>query len=289
MHNTDILDLITPQLPGVIRFENSPELARAVLALLRGWRAELLASDGQAERFLTIARRRSRFHWESEQALMSYTWKRHPPRSVMGALCEIHYELSEWFVERNPGFFCLHCAGVRIGDGIVIFPSDQRAGKSVLSMQFAQRGHELFGDDVVAIEPVTLRAYALGLLPRLRVPFPAGLGSGFEKFVAARPGMENHQYRYVGLRGSEHAPLGRTAPITGFVLLERTESGPAVLEPVSQGETLARLIRKNFATDMPVTHIFERLKKITGAAQRWRLRYSDGESAIAALCERFGA
>jgi hypothetical protein len=283
-----VLDLGTPHLPAAVRFNNCPELASAVLALLRGWDAGL-SEPGPQTPFLTITRKRARYHWDSDIALKSYTWARHAPRSVMSALCEIHYELSDWFVEDNPGFFCLHCAGVRIGGGVVIFPSDQRAGKSVLSMQFAQRGHELFGDDVVAIEPKSLNAYALGLLPRLRVPFPENLGGGFRAFVAARPGPENHQYRYVGLRGAEHAPLGRTAPITGFVLLERMESGPAVLEPVSQGETLARLIRKNFATNMPVTQIFERLKSLTGVAQRWRLRYSDGDSAIAALRERFGA
>lgn len=287
IHST-ALDLVTPRLPGVVRFRNCPELARDALALLRGWDAELTVPE-TADPFLTITRKRSRFHWDSDIALMSYTWARNAPRSVMGALCEIHYELSDWFVEDNPGFFCLHCAGVRFGDGVVMFPSDQRAGKSVLAMQLAQRGHELFGDDVVAIEPHSLHAYALGLLPRLRVPFPASAGSGFSEFVAERPGPQSHQYRYVGLRAGEHAPLGRTAPIKGFVLLERMETGPAILEPVSQGETLARLIRKNFATNMPVTRIFDRMKTITGAAQRWRLRYSDGESAIAALRERFGA
>lgn len=289
MTHPHVLDLLTPRLPGPLRFNNCPELAQHTLALLRGWDALLSEPDAAASPFLTIRHKRDRFQWESESVLKSYTWARHAPRSVMGALCEIHYEWSDWFVERNPGYFCLHCAGVRIGDGVVIFPSDQRAGKSVLAMQFARRGYELFGDDVVAIEPKTLEASALGLLPRLRVPHPPRLGQGFEKFVAQRPGFANHQYRYVGLRDSELAPLGSTAPIKGFVLLERLESGPSALEPVGQGETLARLIRKNFSRNMPVTRIFNSLRTITAGTQRLRLRYASGEAAIDALIERFGA
>jgi hypothetical protein len=282
------LDLKTLQLPNPLRFVNCPDLADDVFALMRGWGQTLDAAIDTVAPFLTVERKHTRFHWHSEQVLQSYTWAQHPPRSTMTALVEIHYELSDWFVERNPGYFCLHCAGVRFGDGVVIFPSDQRAGKSVLSMQLAQRGHELFGDDVVAIEPKKLDAYALGLLPRLRRPFPESLGKEFEAFIAARPGPENHQYRYVGLEENELARLGVTAPIKGLVLLERVDSGPALIESVSQGEMLARLIRKNFATDMPVTHIFDRLKKLTEQTECIRLRYSSGQSAIEALGARFG-
>jgi hypothetical protein len=282
------IDLQTRHWPSAIRFVNCPELAQSVFELMQGWGAGLVPADGSGEAFLTIERKRKYFHWESQEVLKSYTWAHEPPRSTMGALCEIHYELSDWFVERNPGYFCLHCAGVRFGDGVVIFPSDQRAGKSVLSIQLAQYGHELYGDDVVAIEPDTIDAYALGLLPRLRRPFPENLGKGFEAFVSARPGAENHQFRYVGLKGLELAPLGRTAPIKGFVMLERVAERPAMIEQVSQGEMLARLIRKNFATDMPVTQIFDRLKKLTSQTECLRLRYSTGEGAISALRARFG-
>jgi hypothetical protein len=39
---------------------------------------------------------------------------------------------------------------------------------------------------------------------------------------------------------------------------------------------------------MPVTHIIDRLKRLTGQAQCLKLHYSDGERAIKALEERFG-
>jgi hypothetical protein len=272
-----------------MRFVNCPDLAKAVFALMRHWGVEIDPSTASQKPFLTIERKRKRFHWNSEDVLQPYSWKQHNPRSVMDALSEIHYELSDWFVECNAGYFCLHCAGVRFGGGIVIFPSDQRAGKSVLSMQCVLRGHELFGDDVVAIEPDTLHAFALGLLPRLRLPFADNVGKKFEAFVAARPGPEDRQYRYVGLGEQELAGFGRTAPISGFVLLERIADGPAVLEPVTKGETLARLIRKNFATDMPVTRIFDKLRDITMQAECLRLRYSNGESAIKLLRQKFGS
>lgn len=282
------LQLTTPILPGPIRFKNCADLAHDTLALLRGWQAVLAVPEGRREPFLGITRKRSRFHWESKKALMPYTWARHKPRNPMGVLCEIHYELSDWFVELNPGYFCLHCAGVRIGRGIVIFPSDQRSGKSVLTIQFAERGHEIFGDDVVAITPRTLEAYSLGLLPRLRLPYPQNVDESFVSFINARPGPCSERYWYVALRDGELAPLGRTAPIKGFVLLERLSEGEAALEPISQGEVLKHVIRKNFATDTPVLTIFNRLKRLTGETRRYRLRYSNGSDAIALLCREFG-
>jgi hypothetical protein len=217
-----------------------------------------------------------------------YRWTRRPPHTTFSALCDIHYELSEWFVRENPGYFCLHCGAVRIGDGVVVFPSDQKAGKSVLTMQFAQAGHEVFGDDVLAIAPKTHDAVALGLLPRMRLPLPETAGSAFADFVAQRRGPVGGHYQYMALRESEFAPFGKRAPILGFVLLERQPDGGASIEAVSQGEILKHVIRKNFATDIPALRIFNRLKSLTGRVRRFRLSYSRGADAIALLTREFG-
>jgi hypothetical protein len=125
----------------------------------------------------------------------------------------------------------------------------------------------------VAIKSRTLEAYSLGLLPRLRLPFPDNVDKNFANFVIARPGPSSERYWYVNLQDGELASLGRTASIKRFVLLERSIEGEAMLEPISQGKVLKRVICKNFATDIPVLTIFNRLKRPPSETWRHRLRY----------------
>src|SRR6266700_2611993 len=88
-------------------------------------------------------------------------WNEHPPVSAMQVVCDVHDVLFDWFLKASPRHLCLHGAAVRIGGGLVCFPSVQKTGKSTLCVALAARGHTVYGDDVLAIEPEESRGVAL--------------------------------------------------------------------------------------------------------------------------------
>jgi hypothetical protein len=268
-------------------FLNCPRLAADMVSVLRGWNCEVQPVPRKPNATLTIEKKRTRFHWHSRKLAPSDVWLRHPPHTSFSVLCELHYDWSDWFVARNPGYLCLHSAAARFGSGAVLFPCDQKAGKSVLTMQLAEAGHEVFGDDVVALTPRGNRAMSLGLLPRLRLPYPTGSTQSFCDFVAARSGPSNEHYQFVALRDGEFAPFGASAPVSAIVLLERVSDGPAEFTDIETGEVVKQLIRKNFAEAMPVADIFARLHTLARRVPKLRLRYSKGADAIAMLRKTF--
>jgi hypothetical protein len=269
-------------------FTGCPGLAKDVLTIARGWGGEFVDPLTGDAPLVTFARRRSRIHWMSEALDVPGLWRRRPPHSDFSALCGIHYEMSDWFLAENPEYLCLHSAAVRIGGSVMLLPADQKAGKSVLAMQFAAAGHKVFGDDVVAIVPRQQAAMSLGLLPRLRLPLPQAEGVAFADFAARRRGPSDRHYQYMNMREGEFAPLGKTAPIGCIVLLDRRSEGGAELVPVSQGEVLKHAIRKNFATTAPPLRIFRDLLAVTSKARRYRLHYARGQDAVALVEKELG-
>jgi hypothetical protein len=286
--NPGTIRLRTPQFPLPVDFVHCPELAAMTTAILRGWEAELAPSRRGGKALATISKLASGYVWRSGFEQMARSWMSEPPKGDFSALCDIHYDWSEWFIRYHTDHLCLHSAAVEIGGGAVIFPSDQKAGKSVLAMQFAQAGFRVFGDDVIAITPSGDSVMSLGLLPRLRLPLPESVDAGFVKFVSERRGPSSKHYQYMALSNEEFAPFGATVPVRALVLLDRQESGPASLSAVGQGETLKQLIRKNFADTIAVTKIFKRLKDLTGRAPGLRLKFSNGRDAVALLAKEFG-
>lgn len=207
----------------------------------------------------------------------------------MEALCDLHFELIEWFLDVHSNHLCIHCAAVEMEQGLVVFPSPTKAGKSTLTLQLAASGHRIFGDDVLPLEPERNEGFALGLSPRIRLPLPKALGAEPRAFLETHAGPGDRFYRYVDLSESELAQFGETAPVAALVLLERKASGPAHLEPVSQGEMLKLILRRNFADEVPAPDIFDRLHALCGDARRLRLTYSDGRAAVALLDRELGA
>lgn len=270
-----------------IAFTDCPEVVEGLEAILTGWRLRRLPSAAAQRADAQLSRMRAGFAWRSSRMPKPALWDEHPPVSAMQVVCDVHDVLFDWFLKANPRHLCLHGAAVRIGAGLVCFPSVQKTGKSTLCVALAARGHAVHGDDVLAIEPEEGRGVALGIAPRLRKPLPQGVGAHWLRFVNERAGPADRRWVYVELRDGEIAPLGDALPIAAFVLLARGSAG-ATLETVAKSDMLKEILLQNFARQVPPVELLDRLMQLTERVPCYRLRYGSVAGAARLIERRFG-
>ncbi len=266
-----------------VAFTGCPEVAEHLESILYGWRLRRPSSATWTPD-AHVRRTKAGFVWRSAVMAKPELWDAHPPVSAMQAVCDVHDVLFDWFLAANPRHLCLHAAAVRIGESLICFPSVQRAGKSTLCVALAARGHTIYCDDVLPVEPKCDFGVALGIAPRLRKPLPRSFGANLSRFVARRAGPSDRRWTYVNLGPGELAPLGESAPIGAFVLLQRGASR-ARFEAVSRSVMLEEILLQNFARKLPPVEILDRLLRLTGGVPCYRLRYGSAAGA-ARLLER---
>ncbi len=207
----------------------------------------------------------------------------------LDAVCDFLVDLTKAYLETATGMMCLHGAAAHFNDGLVIFPSTYRSGKSTLAVELARRGVRIFADDVLPIENNRNFGVAPGILPRLRLPFPENTGNGFQGFIKSRAGAASRRYQYVDLHDHEIAPLGETAPISGIVLLERHDAHSPELLPARESDIVKSIILRNFSKNVAAADVLDRLIEVSWHADTHILKYATFEQAAGLLCERFGA
>ncbi len=259
------------------------ELAEVIASVLRGWEMREMAQAETAEPAITIRRIDGRYsrtsRWLSEPASFS-----HP----LNATCDFLVDLMRAYVADNERLLCLHCAAARFDDGLVIFPSTYKAGKSTLAAYLAAAGTRLFTDDVLPIDSVTGHGMAPGFLPRLRLPLPDDAGAEFRAFIDSKAGPGSDRFLYLDLAADGLAPLGETAPIRGAVLLMREADAPVELSPAGADDILQSAIRRNFAHNLSGLETLDRLHAVIDGAECHTLRYGHAEDAVARLEDAFG-
>ncbi len=259
------------------------ELAGIIAAILRGWKMREIAPREAAEPVITIRAidggysRTSR--WLSEPASF---------RDPLNATCDFLVDLMRAYIADNQRLLCLHCAAARFGDGLVIFPSTYKAGKSTLAAYLAGAGTRLFTDDVLPIDSVTGHGMAPGFLPRLRLPLPDDCGDEFRDFIDREAGPKNDRYLYLDLGTDALARFGETLPIRGAVLLEREAGAAVALSPAGVDDILQNAIRRNFAHNLSGLDTLDRLHAIVAGAECHTLRYDHAKDAVAMLDDAFG-
>jgi hypothetical protein len=207
---------------------------------------------------------------------------------TMYMIWDAHDVFFDWLLKKNPRHLCLHSAAVCMGDGLVCFPSVQKAGKSTMCVALVSVGYVLYCDDVLPIEPDNNRGMALGIAPLLRRPVPLNLGPVLTRFIQDRAKLSSRSWSYVNLDDHEIAPLGDLAPINALVLLHRENRYRAKLEPVPRNEMLKEIVLQNFAHQVPPVEILDRLLHLTERAGCYRLRYNGLSNAVNLLEKRFG-
>ena len=285
---TELLRLTFPVLARPIDLVGCDNTADDLASILRGWNPAVGPIETEPAPHVRIEKTETGFNWISQTGSLPRRWSERPSRTAMDIVVDIHVHLSGWHLQTAASHCLVHCAAVRIGAGLVVFPSTYKAGKSVLSVQFAKAGFRVYGDDLLMLAGDNCTGIALGMLPRLRLPLPETIDAPTGGFIDARRGFADETRMYVALKETELASLGESAPVSGFVLLDRQADGPAVLNPVSQGEMMKFAIGRNFTDGLTQIEIFDRFEAITRDRRRLRLRYSRGEDAIALLARVFG-
>lgn len=270
----------------LLAFADCDQVVEDLRAILRGWRVQEVGVDRRPA-VVRLKRARNGYlrisPWSRTPSKCHEAFRKHNTDALFG----VHYDLLRWYVEAERGP-CLHCAAVKFPSGLVVFPNTTKAGKSTLSIQLAIAGHQVFSDDWLSIRQPGNVGMALGILPWLRLPAPAGVRDAFRRFLKDRRGPRNRRWTYVDLRDGELAAHGARAPVHALVLLDRRQSGPARLAPVTKDRMLTELIQQNYARQVPAMEVFDSLHQLTRGADCFSLRYASVSEAAARLQKVFG-
>ncbi|MBF0356087.1 MAG: hypothetical protein HQL43_12705 [Alphaproteobacteria bacterium] len=255
------------------------ELEPLIQSVLWGWPIERL-DLGQARAAPGITIRKDRQGYRRISAWSD--GKIFFPQPV-DAVCDFLVDLVRAYIQDNPPLLCLHCAAVKTGAGLVVFPSSYAAGKSTLAMHMAAGGAELFADDVMPLRKEDGFGIAPGILPRLRLPLPEETGRGLAGFLKERAAAHSPSFAYYAMKPGELAAHGEAAPIAALVLLERKPGLAARIEEVGTAEMLKSTILRNFSKSVPGIEVLDRLNVLVSTARRFRLTYATSEQAVDCL------
>ena len=259
-------------------------LSGVIGPILQGWDISPYEGPHDVEPIIRIEKSGSSFVRYSR-------WLKEPVgfKDPVDAVCDFLVDLTKAYLDTASGMMCLHAADAQFNDGLVIFPSTYRSGKSTLSVELARRGVRIFSDDVLPIRNEGNLGIAPGILPRLRLPVPKDVGAGFTHFVDSRMGANSDRYQYVDLHAHELAPLGTPAPISGIVLLDRDDTHTPELLAAKESDIVKSIILRNFSLNVTATDVLDRLIAVSQQSDIHILKYANVGQAADLLCQRFGA
>jgi len=270
-------------IPQPVMLKGCADLAPIIGAVLRGWRVEPVAERPGVDPVIvierTVAGYRRTSRWLSRATVF---------RDPVNATCDFLVDLMRAYAAANPHLLCLHCAAACYGDGLVMFPSTYKSGKSLLMASLARSDVRLFTDDVLPVIADTGYGVAPGIVPRVRLPVPDDAAPGLPEFVERCAGARSARFLYLDLAADGFAPLGETAPIRGAVLLDRDPDKAPGITAASTDDILRNAILRNFAHNLSGLETLDRLHRIIGGARCFRLTYSAASQAEAMLSETFG-
>jgi hypothetical protein len=270
-------------------FNGCEELPVALEEVLRGWKVEAVQASGCKPVSMQFERVDGGYRWDAPDDGLSSETLYGQPGTPAAAIADINYMLNGWFVRQFDDVFTLHCAAVRIGDGAVLFPAEHRAGKSLLSVALASRGHTVFGDDVIAIERSSLSVLSLGVLPRLRLPLPPQATSPqLRRFINAHCTVADQAHAYIDPGAHVIAAVGETCRIKAIVHLRRlNRPAAAQLGTSNAAGALRSLIRQNYSRNLPASEVFDDLCSLAGQVTCLELSYHQVDDAVRLLEGRF--
>jgi len=275
----DNLYLIFDDMSNSVELINCRHLSKFLPFIFPGWQITEVSAE-HASPVLSLTKDDDHYVLESD-------WLKKPAyrKNEDAAICLLVAELMRAYVHEDRQLLCLHGAAAEFAGKLVLFPSNYRAGKSVLSACLAASGVRLFGDDVLPISLLDAAGIAPGFAPRLRLPLPDNLDSNSRDFINKHNRLQGEQYLYLDLEKDVLAPRGCRLPVGAFVLLEREEGASPLKETVSEAEVLRQVIWQNFARETEAPRILDVLSDLVASSQRFRLRYDRAEDAVRLLRE----
>ena len=173
----DSLYLIFDDMSNSVELINCRHLCDRFPLIFPGWQITEVSAE-HASPVLSLRLENNNYILESD-------WLEKPAyrKNEDAAICLLVAELMRAYVHEDRGLLCLHGAAAEFAGKLVLFPSNYRAGKSILSACLAASGVRLFGDDVLPISLLDAAGIAPGFAPRLRLPLPDNLGSETRDFI----------------------------------------------------------------------------------------------------------
>ncbi|MCF3973642.1 PqqD family protein [Paracoccus sp. EGI L200073] len=278
-----LTDLHFPGADLTIRLVDADRLRCGLSSVVKGWRPEIRptpASGAHAKRLSRVAVRRDGFtaaspFYEDELSGLG----------LAEACCAVLSDLTESWIDANPGSFALHCGAFRFQGGLVMLTGPRRAGKSTLIARLgAEVDATIFCDDVLPLTPSGL-AVGLGIAPRIRLPMPRRSHPDFLRHVRKTPGARDRCYAY--LRSDNLAPHGTMAEPSTLIVLDRRANGAARLHRMAQDQALHHLLAQNMAHLGDAEAAFAGARCLLGRLTVLRMVYSDLEEAVALLRRNF--
>lgn len=269
-----VRDVVFEGLRAPVRTVNCEDILEGLAGYVPGWSFSV-SDRTEAEACAVLA-----FNGSAWMIQSPHTKAPRVHKSAVNLVCDLLSALASAMLAEEPGLLCFHSAALEVADGLVLFPAVRRSGKSTLSAALMARGTGLFTDDYLPVEQTQegrLLGRATGIAARLRLPLPDTMPDDARAYIAAHPGPENTQYRY--LPGPEVRPRGLRRPIRSIVLLDRQDDTGAHLSPVSEGELLGRLAHQNFSRGRPAGETLTALIALSQAAPATRLTYTDPDEA----------
>jgi hypothetical protein len=260
---------------AVIALPLDPRLLDALQVAAAGWSfKEVAAPEAPTTVVLPLGESEYEVHSPAHEPT---------PASAVGAACCIMVDVVDDMITKRPATLWLHCGSVLLNGRLVIFPSHSHAGKSTLMGRLSERGHKVFGDDILPLAADDEKGVGLGIAPRLRLPLPASASEGFRRFVGARTGASDEQYAYLRLEDAELARHGEEAALGAIVLLDRHDGESARFLPADRAAVLLTLVNQNFTSGEPADRLLARLHVLMDRLPSMTLRYSDLDAAVDAI------
>ena len=281
-------DIIFRGLNAPLRLTGAEAILPVLCAVAHGWPFDCVAVEASRSPFYSITTQPGAPHFWCECHLDD-----RPKRwfDAVNAVCDVVSALALALPAERPELICLHAAGIRFAERLVVFPNIRKAGKSTLSAALAKAGFQVFSDDVIPVlfsdEP-RAHGLAMGIAPRLRLPLPEAPGAAFRDWVGRAAGPANGQYQY--LTAKNQPPHGATLPVGAFVILDRQDTPVAArLDPVPPDAAMDALLFQNFTRDRHSADILRLIGATLSDRPVFRLVYSDLEDAVECLTAGFAS
>ena len=191
---------------------------------------------------------------------------------------------------RVRGLACLHASAVALGDRAAAFVGPPGAGKSTTAAAFAQRGHAVLSDDIVALVERDGASYAMPAYPYVSLwPKSVTMLYGPEKTLPSFSTNYNKQMLSLGQNNLRFQ--GQSLRLGAIFLLgeRRSDTAAPLLESISPRESLASLVPNSYAARFLNKEMrareFSYLGRMLATVPVWRICPHTDAARIDRLCD----
>jgi hypothetical protein len=196
------------------------------------------------------------------------------------ALAVLRKKVTAHWIDEHPEYLWLHAGAVACEEQAVLFTGPSGSGKSTLTLRLAEAGWQYLCDDVLAIEPESLRVYPIPFPPQRRTTYVQSM-SRSDFLFQEKAG------------GAAHLPLppGEVARVHALFLIQyvdglESDIACCTLAPIQAG---SELLAQSFgARERHKQVIGKVMKLVQEAAPVRRLEFSDAKPVLDYLDRKFG-